>query len=86
MLHNPHWNESLFLMSCAERLMAHPTEHSVDEISQRIRIDLASNSENNEQRFKFRLAFLHRHEGEIYREVTYISPVFNVYEGGQRDV
>ena len=32
MLSNPVWNESLFLMSCAERLMEYPTRHSEDEI------------------------------------------------------
>ncbi|MDH5445530.1 MAG: hypothetical protein OEY52_08220 [Gammaproteobacteria bacterium] len=40
MLWNPRWNESLFLMSCAERLLDYPTQHSEDEILIRITHDL----------------------------------------------
>jgi len=32
MFWNPSWNESLFLVSCAERLLQNPTPHSEDEI------------------------------------------------------
>ncbi len=86
MLFNPDWNESLFLMSCAERLMANPTDHSVNEISDRIRGDLRESSDKVGEHYRFRLAFLHRHEGSIHREVTYLSPVFEVSEGGPGDV
>jgi hypothetical protein len=33
---NPQRNESLFLTSCAERLMENPTAHSANEISARV--------------------------------------------------
>ncbi len=33
---NPDWNETLFLVSCAERLVEEPTPHSVEEIRARI--------------------------------------------------
>ncbi len=33
---NPDWNETLFLVSCAERLVEEPTQHSMDEIHARI--------------------------------------------------
>lgn len=36
MLWNPVRNESLFLVSCAERLIEHPTVHSEEEILKRI--------------------------------------------------
>ena len=39
MFWNPRWNESLFLVSCAERLMESPTEHSSQEILARIEAD-----------------------------------------------
>ncbi len=38
---NPRWNESLFLVSCAERLADQPTAHSENEIFARIAADLA---------------------------------------------
>lgn len=39
---NPRWNESLFLVSCAERLVEEPTAHGEDEIFRRIAADLAT--------------------------------------------
>src|SRR6187402_3359239 len=36
MFWNPRWNETLFLVSCAERLLTAPTEHSSHEIFNRI--------------------------------------------------
>ncbi len=41
LLWNPRWNETLFLVTCAERLMDAPTAHSEDEIFRRIGADLA---------------------------------------------
>ncbi len=38
---NAHWNEALFVVSCAERLVANPTAHSENEIFRRIAADLA---------------------------------------------
>eukprot|EP01041_Mallomonas_annulata_P029338 gene29338-51316_t len=40
LLWNRHWNETLFLVSCAERLVDQPTAHSEDEIFRRIAADL----------------------------------------------
>lgn len=37
---NARWNEALFVMSCAERLLDAPTRHSEDEIYRRIAADL----------------------------------------------
>lgn len=37
---NARWNEALFVVSCAERLLAEPTAHSQDEIFRRIAADL----------------------------------------------
>ncbi len=38
---NPRWNESLYLVSCAERLVEEPTAHAENEIFRRIAADLA---------------------------------------------
>jgi len=64
---NPRWNESLFLVSCAERLVEEPTAHGEDEIFRRIAADLAAEPEAPAW-LSFRLLFLDQ-AGE--REVLY---------------
>lgn len=76
MIWNPRWNESLFLVSCAERLMDHPTEHSRREIVTRIQAELERN-ETQAPFLQFRLVFVSRQDSEIVREVTYTSPVYS---------
>lgn len=77
MFWNPHWNESLFLVSCAERLMAHPTEHSRAEIQNRIVRDLKRNEDTDlmQPYLQFRLVFLDRQGTEIKKRVMYMSPI-----------
>ena len=66
---NPRWNETLFLVSCAERLINHPTAHSEDEIFRRLAADLARgpDPEAGKPWLSFRLVFLSR-EGEALVE------------------
>lgn len=80
MFWNPRWNESLFLMSCAERLMAHPTAHSAAEIHSRIERELRRESVHDAVPLylQFRLVFLDRMDGEIHRHVTYTSEIHSV--------
>lgn len=59
---NPRWNETLFLVSCAERLVDEPTAHSEDEIFRRIAADLA---DAPEPWLTFRLVFVHRDIREV---------------------
>lgn len=75
MLWNPRWNESLYLVSCAERLMAEPTDHSANEIFDRISRELITLNNGNAPApfLKFRLVFLYRVNGLIERHVTYQS-------------
>lgn len=61
---NPRWNETLFLVSCAERLIDQPTPHGEDEIFRRITADL----EAPEPWLVFRLIFLERQGEAIVRE------------------
>jgi len=77
---NSGWNETLFLTSCAERLMEHPTEHSNQEIACRIKADLNDNAFNlcGKSYCQFRLVFIHRIENHLERAITYISPVFSL--------
>lgn len=71
MLWNPRWNESLFLVSCAERLIDNPTAHSEDEIFKRIAADLARGPETAEGWLAFRLVFVAREGEAILREVLF---------------
>lgn len=69
---NPQWNQSLFLVSCAERLTQNPTQHSLDEIRSRIEADANTSTPY----MQFRLVFLSRIGSELHSEITYISPVY----------
>lgn len=68
---NPHWNEGLYLVTLAERLMVAPTPHSITEIN---RILLARHRPKIAARYvQFRLVFIRREGMQILEEVTYLS-------------
>lgn len=54
---NPRWNESLYLVSCAERLVEEPSAHGEDEIFRRVAADLAARSDAPPW-LSFRLLFI----------------------------
>ena len=69
---NPRWNESLFLVSCAERLSQDITpEHSAREILTRMKRDLQA--ETDAPLFRFRLVFIHREDETLTQEILYTS-------------
>ncbi len=69
---NPHWNESLFLVSCAERLTDEPTAHSEDEIFKRIAADVRALPEDAERPWLcFRLVFICREVQAVSREILF---------------
>lgn len=72
---NARWNESLFLVSCAERLIDRPTAHSEDEIFRRVAADLARqpDSATLDPWLCFRLVLLSRVGDAIVREVAFRS-------------
>lgn len=80
LLWNPAWNESLFLVSCAERLMDNPTEHSRQEIIGRIIAQLEQRSIDVDGMpyVQFRLAFVSREGEELEKNIGYISPVYKI--------
>ena len=82
MFWNPRWNESLFLVSCAERLMAGPTEHSSQEILTRIKAELERNSIDVKATpyLQFRLVFLSREGSQIQKHITFNSPIHRHFE------
>lgn len=72
LLWNPRWNESLFLVSCAERLTTEPTAHSEDEIFKRIAADQAGEPDDPERPWLcFRLTFVSREADAIASEVLF---------------
>jgi hypothetical protein len=83
LLWNPAWNESLFLVSCAERLMDNPTEHSRQEIVARIKAELEQRSVDVAAMpyVQFRLAFVSRNGEELEKNICYLSPVYKISEG-----
>jgi hypothetical protein len=74
---NPHWNETLFVGTCAERLMQEPSEHRIREIVDRIAADLADQmSDLSATPFlQFRLVFITREGTELREDVTFVSEI-----------
>jgi hypothetical protein len=67
LLWSPDRNDSLFLTSCAERLLETPTAHSVEEIRARLAADLAGAD------FQFRIVLIERQGQRLVREIAYES-------------
>lgn len=67
---NPNWNETLFLVSCAERLLSEPTDHSHNEILTRIKADIPPGIPY----LQFRLILRHR----LLTETAYLSQVYAI--------
>jgi hypothetical protein len=74
LLYNPRWNESLFLASCAERLIENPTEHSRQEILTRIKAEIRAPATT--PYLQFRLAFIRRDGSKLPKEIAFISSVY----------
>ena len=77
LFYNADWNENLFLVSCAERLIETPTRHSVMEIRSRIEKSIRCHRDGYERSayLQFRLVFLYRTGGEVEKQVAYCSDV-----------
>lgn len=69
---NPRWNESLFLVSCAERLGDAETAHSETEIFKRIAADVVRGPQDAERPWLcFRVIFVSRVGEALVDEVQY---------------
>ena len=62
---NPLWNESLFLTSCAERLLENPTEHNRREIATRIAAELGQGRDDAPPPPQFRIVLVARKGREV---------------------
>lgn len=75
---NAKWNESLFLVSCAERILLNASSqqvsHSESEILERINNELQLNDTPLNARYlQFRLLCVKREQNELVEEVSYLS-------------
>ncbi|MEZ5660312.1 MAG: hypothetical protein R3E83_17790 [Burkholderiaceae bacterium] len=67
------WNETLFMISCAERLLEAPDEHSCREIFRRIAADLPPDEDHGYLRF--RLVQVCRTGHALERETRFVSEI-----------
>lgn len=81
MLWNPKWNESLYLVSCAERIIEEHTVHSENEILNRIQKELASKKSTTATHLQFRLLFIQRQEHKLIEKVIFTSRVHKIFKG-----
>lgn len=70
---NARWNEALYVVSCAERLMAEPTAHSEDEIFRRVAADLADRPAVGGAWLSFRIRLVSEREGMMVSEVAFVA-------------
>jgi hypothetical protein len=80
MFWNPRRNESLFMVSCAERLLANPTQHSEDEILKRIitRFDtdvIYKESKTSVSHIQFRLLLIQRQDTQLTQHIAFRSRI-----------
>ncbi len=82
MVWNPNWNEFLFLVSCSERLMENPTEHSAQEILKRVVVDIKRSSIDSVATpyVQFRLVFVSRSGTGLQRNIAFVSSVHRYSE------
>jgi len=78
MFWNPERNESLFLVSCAERLLQQPTQHSEDEILKRIIAELKANHSGVTEattHLQFRLLLVQRQDSRLQQHIVFHSRI-----------
>lgn len=83
MFWNPWWNETLYITSCADRLVGAPEDtHLQREILQRIVHDIHTGeiSSTNATHVQFRLLLKERVDTELVTQLIFISPSKLIHE------
>jgi hypothetical protein len=71
---NPEWNETLFVLSCAERIAETPSAHSIHEIRKRILSHIKKlPTQNVAQTMQFRLIFIYEDEAGQSQDILFQS-------------
>ncbi len=71
-------NESLFMVSCAERIVQQPTQHSEDEILKRIITEIKVNNSKSAvavTHLQFRLLLVQRQDSRLQQQVVFYSRI-----------
>ena len=85
MFWNPMWNESLYLVTCAERIIESYTSHSEDEILTRIENDLKLDSNKTIATYlQFRLIIIQRKEKQLQETVVFTSRIQKILKEDAR--
>lgn len=85
---NPRWNETLFMVSCAERILQNPTQyqHSENEILNRIISELIEAGLNKSlsaaTQLQFRLLTIQRKDKQLIHEINFESRIQSLPENG----
>lgn len=81
LLWNPRWNQTLYVVSCAERLYLDPNAQSADQIACRVaREIMASTAAGAGALFRFRLVFVQRVGAQLEEEIVFISEAISLGE------
>jgi len=79
LLWNAKWNETMFTIGCAERLLINPTKHSEDEILFHIYNDLKEMSSSidfqNAAYLQFRIVLIERQGEELKQTIGFHSRI-----------
>ena len=79
LFYNAQWNESLFLVSCAERLQDSPSGRLIDEIKSRVSRKLSKNNDTGQSCLAcFRIIFVQDRDGSQTLDEVYVSDPFTV--------
>ena len=74
---NSHWNDSLFLTSCAERYLQDASRRHYDYIVARLRDDLGASQVSclTQRHFQFRIMLVYRDQDDIIEEEVHRSDI-----------
>ncbi|MDB5490621.1 MAG: hypothetical protein JWO78_470 [Micavibrio sp.] len=80
---NPLWNENLYLVTCAERLINNPADRCGQDIITRLRTSLSEPGGDltGKPYLQFRLTFVSREGEQLESRTAFTSEVFNLNTG-----
>ncbi len=82
LFYNPRWNEALYIMSCAEQLIANPQGYYSEEILKCIKTELKRKQVNLETtpHIQFRLVFISKQGTELRQDLLFSSAIKRISE------
>ena len=87
LLWNPLWNESLFMVSCAEKLLNEPSARRETELLTRIAAAIARGETGDQTAastyLRFRIVVLKREGEQISRRIGFVSPAQRLDASGR---